>query len=85
MLRLLLKIKKMNFTKILQAFCCVLVVFYRLLTMASTMILLSHCRMNPNDHKTLAQLIAAYSKFDANKAKMYPYKIGQNKYLSMTM
>ncbi len=30
--------------------------------------------MNPNDHKTLAQLIAAYSKFDANKAKMYPYQ-----------
>lgn len=30
------------------------------------------CRKNPRDHKVLAQLIAAYSKFDAQKAQLYP-------------
>ena len=29
-------------------------------------------RQNRNDHKILAQLIAAYSKFDAKKAQLYP-------------
>jgi len=30
-------------------------------------------RQDPSDLKTLAQLISAYSKFDPQKAQLYPF------------
>ncbi len=40
--------------------------------MSSITINIPYFRRDPKDTKILAQLIAAYSKFDAKKAQLYP-------------